>query len=303
MSNEIKPLSEARLKHLKKVLKKNKKMLLQFVGVREVGIGFKFSGNELINTPCITVFVVKKHDAKELDDTQVIPSQIDGIPIDIIESNPKKHYTNPNSSFIELEGGISISNPRLNLAGTMGCIVYDNELDFPMGLTNFHVVFASAGIFRTIGKVNDSIVQPALLPANSNNTIGLLSRGSSKTDSAVIRMTARSIKSKMINGFDAPIHSEIEPLLGGLVKKSGAATGITYGTIVSITSSTIVVHPNRAKQPTGRISDSGDSGSLWVTDDQQQNAVALHWGGEHTPYEFSHAVPIKQVLKSLNVHF
>ncbi len=304
MLEELTVPDEKLLKKIQKVLKKNKKFLMQFHGVRDVGVGFKFSLNKIKNIPCIVVFVSKKFKEDELQYEQKIPSEIDNILVDVIESNPKRHsLSDPNGLFDSLKGGISISNPKVNLAGTMGAIVFDNETNESMALTNFHVLFAAAGVFRTIGKSGDQIVQPALSSSLSQNVVGTLVRGNRNVDAAVFKISGRGISKGEINGFGEILRGTTSALLGMDVKKSGSSTGITYGKITAITNSNIRISKNPSRAVEGRLSSSGDSGSLWVTDSSEMKAVALHWGGEHDLVDVAHAVPINLITNKLNIHF
>lgn len=273
------PLTNETQLALEQALKKVKAKLLGYVGVKDVGIGYAMKDDKLTNEPAIIVLVAKKKDLNYINEQELIPKEIDGIRIDIIESNPVED-TDPYSRFEKVLGGISISSARLNGGGTLGGILYDRVTNEPMGLTNWHVAK------RNRGKFGDYIVQPAWTGLN-DNSIGTVADWNKNYDCVKIALTERAVEvySKQ-NDIVGNIQGITRPLAGMAVQKSGARTGVTYGRIQSIFAASVVIVPNAGRTPPDtEISDSGDSGSLWITDDAQMLAVALHWGGDVNSYK------------------
>jgi hypothetical protein len=276
-------------------LSKIKILLMDYPGVINVGIGLAIKENVITNEPAIIVAVNKKRKSNELVNNELIPKQINGIRIDIIETNPIDQG-DPYGKFDKLIGGISISNSRLRGLGTLGGIFYDKKTNKPVGITNWHVAK------RLRGRVGDRIVQPGGANAN-DNTIGTLTDWDKSYDCARIDLTARAIEiySKQ-NHVKEDLKGLGIPMVGMPIRKSGARTGLTYAVIQSIFGTDINIVPNPQKTPKDtEISMSGDSGSLWTSDDGSDlRAIALHWGGDLNSY-MAYAIDINKVADLLNI--
>jgi len=107
-----------------------------------------------------------------------------------------------------------------------------------------------------------------------------------------------------------PIGTTIQPAVAGmLVGKSGRETGLTMGQILSASSSAIATYGTQSALfldqilvagSGGLFSDSGDSGSLVWTWDEQRNPVGLLFGGGDGVSFVNH---ISEVLDALDVDF
>ncbi len=296
---------------LLKKLEKAKKKLSKFRGIRDISVGYRYREGEMTDELSIIVYVFNKYNEDELDKEQIIPREIDGLPIDIIESNPVEHpLVNPYDIQDPLIGGISISNTRFRNSGTLAAVVYDRETSIPLGLTNHHVLIGSGNIFKRAGRKGDRINQPAFKPDSSKYNIGRLLRGNKNFDCSVFAIISRKIETvNMLNGIVGPIQGTVQPLIGMAVKKTGARTGLTYGIISAVSSQAkrFTVSSDREKPaPKNEISRPGDSGALWVTDTSDNLAVGLHWGGDpdNTPSsEYAFAININNVVQVLNIKF
>lgn len=289
------------------VLKKHEKRLKQYAGVYDVGIGYPISDEELkYGVLGILVYVNKKIAKEALDKDQILPTEIEGIKVDVIETDPQAHDTltdlleglhNP------LVGGIYIGNANLKGGGTLGMIVKQKGSGQPLGLTNWHV------IKQRKGDRGNPIVQPAWQPNEARYRVGNLHRWNKRLDCAVFEIN----DSRNINGpnsllnVSGKIKGLQEPFIGMRVLKSGAKTGVTYGIVSSVSSNLkkirIVRNPAQDKFSI-EITDSGDSGSVWVTDEVNKKAVALHWGGDKAETdnaEFALANNIKDVFDCLEL--
>lgn len=285
-----------------KIVKKHKKKLLLHPGVANIGVGYTMTKGKINEEEFgIVVFVAKKFPESELQPGEVMPKQLEGIKVDIIEINPVEH--SPYNVFQNLIGGISISNSNLTGGGTLGVLLKDNETNQPVGLTNWHV------IKNKTGKIGDAIVQPAWKPSSSHS-IGNLLRWDLNLDCAIFSVNQNRSVNRIDNLYNIPgkVRSTIQnPLIGTRVVKSGARTGVTYGIINFISHDlvdiTITANPDKPAL-NNEISRPGDSGSFWVTDNASPLAIALHWGGdgENTPKdEFAYTKNANFVFKKLNV--
>jgi len=194
--------------------------------------------------------------------------------------------------------------------GTIGCVVKKGSDRF--FLSNNHV-FAHSNR-RDIG---DGIVQPALIDVggvqNPDDVVATLYafkrirwrplKNSNVIDAAIAKIEPGvDYSGYMIAGY-APSSTPAEAALGMAVKKCGRTTGLTYGTVTAI-NVTIVVN----YMPDGyaryddqieytKMSDSGDSGSLVVTQSGNK-PLALHFaGGSSSGY----GNPIQAVLDYFGV--
>lgn len=276
----MKELSKKDSDRVNQQLKTVKPILERFTAVKHVGIGYAMTGGVMHDELSIIAYVDKKYPLEELNENEIIPKEINGINIDIMTYDPIQH-TDPYSRFGQLCGGINIGNARLSGGGTLGCILQRNGTGVLVGLTNWHV------IKNKRGNTNDAIVQPAWNSNTPEFSIGSLLNWDKALDCAIFTVHTRPIDTlNHINGMQGRILHIVAPHVGMAVMKSGARTGITYGIIQSIRGqeAVIVPNPNRPQRPDGEISIVGDSGSLWLRDDNSLSAVALHWGGSRTAH-------------------
>lgn len=198
-----------------------------------------------------------------------------------------------------LIGGIQIQNRKKSRGiGTLGCIVFDKETGKALGLTNKHI------LKRWVGT---PVIQPALKKRNTHFIVGSIFKKSKNYDAAVfeIKTNLRGYdKENSIYGLEGKISGVVEPYEGLKVQKVGQFTGRTYGIVkMLLKRNKFIIVPNPDK-PTQEISEGGDSGALWVTDEINFKAVGLHTGGEKgNRNDKAWAIRISTVLDDLNIHF
>jgi hypothetical protein len=73
------------LENVKKVKRAHEKMLLTKPNVVGVGIGFRIQGGQQTGHIGIVVMVNKKLPASQLKPTEMIPLEIEGVPVDVQE--------------------------------------------------------------------------------------------------------------------------------------------------------------------------------------------------------------------------
>jgi hypothetical protein len=296
---------------LLETLEKAKKKLIKFKGIRDVAVGYKYQDGKMTNELSIIAYVFNKYNINDIEQEQILPKEIEGLPIDVIESNPVEHQlSNPSEIHNPLIGGISISNTRFRNSGTLGAIVYDKNTGNPLGLTNHHVLIGNGNIFRRAGRKGDRINQPAFKSDSPKYNIGKLWKGDKHYDCSVFAILSRDIEPiNNLIGIVGSIKGEAHPLIGMPVKKTGARTGLTYGIISAVSSNAerFTISSNLQKPaPNNEISRGGDSGSIWLTDTFDNLAVGIHWGGDpdNTPSsEVALAISINNILNVLNIKF
>jgi hypothetical protein len=92
----------------------------------------------------------------------------------------------------------------------------------------------------------------------------------------------------------------VDPIPGMQVIKSGIATGITEGTVRSVSDKRVIIAAPAGFPSNYELSGGGDSGAVWV----QKNtlsAVALHTRGNDTGEEVAFAVPVRDVMQVLGL--
>jgi hypothetical protein len=231
------------------------------------------------------------------------------------ETDPTKRFTRP------VPIGVSAGN--LNdltylfpfcTVGTLGFRARGSNNQY-YGISNNHV-FA----VENLAQIGDPIVQPGMADNGCRSTtddqIGTLAdyvplnftRGSTNlVDAAAASVTTATVDNKTpVNGYGSPSSSIVTATLNMAVQKYGRTTVLTHGSVTGI-DATIKVRYDKGHSATfihqivitgsnGAFSDSGDSGSLIVTDNSTANPVGLLFAGSPST---TIANPIGAVLAEL----
>jgi hypothetical protein len=291
------PKSKLSAFEMQKILRRNYRRYLKFKGVHYADIGYKYVDGIRTEQLCLRLHVHRKHTRKFLK-REAVPQRVDSIRTDIIVSNPKLH-PRFGVRHNELSGGIEILNSYLFDSGTLGAILYDANGNM-VGLSNYHVLYGSKG------QDGDTVIQPKEDPTQPADIIGNLVTGSQQYDCAIFSINAnRTSEEAQIFAFQHKITGSRDPVQGIAIKKSGVASDVTYGIVDGVSadgSFCIAANPVRAN-PGNILATFGDSGSIWVVDDDQGNvAVGLHFAGEQDGSK-AYAYNIKLVTKTLGIHF
>ena len=83
-------MSQDEIEKIKDVKNRHVNDLMSYYNVTGVGIGYKEVGGEETSTLCIRVYVIDKLPESELEEKDVLPSSIEEIPVDVIESGEIK---------------------------------------------------------------------------------------------------------------------------------------------------------------------------------------------------------------------
>lgn len=134
------------------LLKQHSKDLLSRANVVATGVGFKVTGGVRVETPSIICSVHKRVPASTLSSKDLVPSELDGVPTDVIETGRIRAFQSPTGRFRPAPGGVSVGHREIT-AGTLGCWVRRNGQW--MMLSNNHVLANSND-----AEIGDPILQP-----------------------------------------------------------------------------------------------------------------------------------------------
>lgn len=251
-----------------------------------------------------------------------LPDRLGGFPTDVQQNNFSLERWNwltsqPAAALTRyghhnpLQGGISISDEFRYTRGTLGGIVIDRNTGDPMILSNWHVLAAGWNA-NPIHKV----YQPGRQDGGSvADAVGNFARDamSRRIDAAVATLTkdARTHINRQFDLASEVVKGVASPAYGMKLIKSGATSGITYGTVDTIRSGPIkisygrverIIEPSFIITPLSEgqnVSDPGDSGSIWF-EAETMRAVGLHFAGSNRP-ERAVAIEMPSVLNALGV--
>jgi hypothetical protein len=77
------PISEETMARLRRVKTKHEDALMRKANVVGVGIGFRRRRGTLTDEPAIVVSVTHKVPHSRLDEKDIVPQELDGIPVDV----------------------------------------------------------------------------------------------------------------------------------------------------------------------------------------------------------------------------
>jgi len=216
-----------------------------------------------------------------------------------------------------LQGGDSVGRRSEAGNGTIGLIVKDNSTKNPAILSNWHVLGGKQGR----GKKGDEVTQPG----NTNNVVATLEKWlKNEHGDAAIALLRNTPKPDPLPKLEIRLigiaKKEKYPEFGQKVIKSGNKnkTKLSKGKVdgkgryffkpddlgfpnsqgmVGIDGFIIVPRDNKST----RLSDQGDSGSVWLCD-EKKSVVGLHIAGEvRGEPEFAIACYAKRVFEKLGI--
>jgi hypothetical protein len=246
---------------------------------------------------------------------QVIPKQLEGVPVRIIESKFKLMslrimdavYADRTMRYRPCPGGVSCGHPKIT-AGTLACRVLDRRsLEVVGGLSCNHVLSLQWGEIHE-GKVGDSTLQPGPYDSGIDPTdkIGELLKyipvkldEDNLVDAAVF--DSDELKSEVLE-VGNPSHT-VEPRVGMKVLKSGRTSGVTYGTVLDVNATLSIdggegwgscIFKNQIVISPAILSP-GDSGS-WIGEVDTFNTVGLGFAGSDTLSVANPALTVEELL-------
>lgn len=309
--------------------------LLSIPGVTGVDIRRKVTKGKETEQMAIVISVKKKKPKSALSQEELIPSEIEGIPTDVVEEEIVLHDDRvlleeaapmiDATAYSTLQGGISmgpcrsvyLSPPDVPTAGyyifvgTLGAMVKDRTTSARMALTNFHVACVDS-----TWAVGDTMTQPGRVDGGScpANQFGATVRAvlSDHVDGAVVSLDAgKTSACKIVDIGD--VKGKNAASVGMAVRKRGRTSGLTYGNVTSVDQSVSINYGNGLGTHTLKnqirlevdtalsavMSDHGDSGSVVV--DSSNKVVGLLYAGIDPGHTVSFANPVDFVLDELNV--
>jgi hypothetical protein len=307
--------------HVRAALAKAEARFMKLPNVRAVDYGIPRQGEDQALAPdrrAIRVHVDRRLDEPTLAAatrarlTARFPTDIDGIPVDVVEL-PPLHQRFMRFAAVRrgvvrdpILGGIGIGPSSRLFAGTLGAIVQDRQSKQPMLLSNYHVLYE--GYATPI----DDVIQPSRLEGGSHDdVIAYATRHAmgSTLDAAVATLTGSRQYVAMQRALGA-LRGVRSVDVGEVVQKCGFGSNVTRGLVTSTT----LIQDLRgldgrtrrfrdvvfieSPDPYRELSRPGDSGSLWL--DVDMNAVALHFAGSNNP-EKACAADLPSVLDVLDV--
>jgi hypothetical protein len=76
----------ATIEEVKRVKEKHEHALLKKSGVTGCGIGYRYINGKKTDMLCIVCYVKEKKPEEKLRKNDIIPKEIEGIPVDVVES-------------------------------------------------------------------------------------------------------------------------------------------------------------------------------------------------------------------------
>jgi hypothetical protein len=262
------------------------------------GAGFKISDGKPTTDKAIIVFVEKKLSKRSLSKFSApLPSDIDGIPIDVIEVGKlKKHALN--TKVRPLKPGYSCGHINVT-CGTIGGFFIDKDGD-KVVLSNCHVL-ANEGN----ANVGDLIYQPGPLDSRADKSwkgwanpeslsyfatlkafSNLNPSGVNVQDSAIAKIPDEIVNANLIDFLYPSINKALngfgDAAINMSVQKCGRTTGYTTGRVIALNSEFGIQYDKGNIRfskciVTTPLSQGGDSGSLILNHDM--NVVGLLFGG------------------------
>jgi endonuclease G len=281
--------------------------------------------------------LIPKNEEEASLDQQYLLSNGRRVPLDVIEADYKlvqlaepprpravlekpreRSEVNGRRRVDPLVGGVSIGSPQVPV-GTLGALVWDRIDGSICILSNWHVL---AGDLHA--EVGNPCYQPGLFDqGRSTDVIAHLKRWSfnRKTDAAIAELNGsrRYCTGEILSMFQTI--KDVAPYLylGMKVHKSGRSSDHSWGFIDGLYFSAAIEYSNGfvrvfeeqihiAPLENKPISEPGDSGSVWVTNAQDEGylAVGLHFAGDlpHSSFgEYALANPMSVVARRLNFSF
>lgn len=301
--------------------------LLDLPGVTAVDIGELRTAGRRTGEQGIVVSVRCKRPADQLDPDALVPADVLGIPVDVIEEEPALHHLDCCAEEMPvgaravrsgtLSGGAGIAPgralrtapPQVRVTGayrrigTLGVVVTGRaSAPVAMGLTTFDVA-----CLDDAWSVGDRMVDPDTGAACADLARAALS---GRVDAAAVALLPGVVHSRSVSGI-GPVsgHGPVQP--GDVVRKVGHGTGFTEGVVLSTDVTLRLDHGEalgvrvlreqlrvRSMARLREFAGPGDAGAVLVNPDHRVVGLHLAGSGDGT---VGFASPIADVLAELDV--
>lgn len=278
-------------------------------GSNVIGVGFghkQTTGAGLLDEEAVRVYVRRKKSRSELTRAELVPSDVNGVPTDVIEVGDVVATARP------VPCGVSVGHFRIT-AGTLGCLV--RRVGGPAGdrfiLSNNHVLANSNQAL-----VGDAILEPGPMDGGAANPpIATLtdfaplafSGATNRIDCAIAKLIRVGDVNPSIAGIGPIVAPPMDATLSQSVRKRGRTTGHTVGIIRDVGADITVSYGPMGDAffldqiaitgAGGNFSAGGDSGSLIVDAASRRPVGLLFAGGTGVTF----ANPIALVLERFGV--
>src|SRR3972149_105041 len=227
-------------KAVAQVKEDTKSTLLAMPNVVGVGVGYRTVAQTPTDQLGIIVLVRRKLPVAALSPESLLPQQVDGVKIDVIEVGEIRALQARPGRWRRAPGGVSVGHYKIT-AGTLGVVVKDRSTGTRLILSNNHVLANSND-----AAPGDPILQPGPYDGGSqpNDVIAHLERFCPiefTTQPGICNLVAAAI-AKPVNDGDVKdeileigvVQGTVAATLGMAVRKSGRTTGFTTGQITLI---------------------------------------------------------------------
>jgi len=287
--------------------------LLAMANVKGIGIGYVRKNGQVTSEVGIIVYVGEKRPLSALSLDQVIPKNINGVWVDVVESNPSAEiapFASHTQRLRPAPGGVSIGHYGIT-AGTLACILYRGNQ--PVILSNNHVLANENSADQ-----NDWILQPGKADGGrlADDAIGSLIAfepivfdGPNLVDAAIaLPISADAISTEILEV--GQLTGIAVAKLGDGVYKSGRTTGLTYGVVIAVDVDIQVAYGGgiarcvdqleiRQQSDYAEMVAGGDSGSAVLTADNRLCGLIFAGDSNGTGY----ANRIEHVMSLLGLEF
>jgi hypothetical protein len=255
---------------IRRILSAHREQLLKRPNVVATGIGYKETGGQKSSTLCIVCSVKKKLKATQLSSQDLVPTAVEGMPTDVVETGTIRALQAPTGRFRPAPGGISVGHVAIT-AGTLGCWV--TKSGQKVILSNNHVLANSND-----AEIGDPILQPGpfdggrfpqdhianliqfvplsfegessecpfgnaiisifnlgckIINSNTRYRLAKAKAADNLVDTAIAApLNAADVKDEILN--IGPIQGTAQGELGMSIKKSGRTTGFTAGEVLQV---------------------------------------------------------------------
>lgn len=141
----------AEVKHVKELHKED---LLKKPNVVGAGVGYRQKNGKATTELAVVAMVTQKLPRAGLKPGDLLPSKVEGVPVDVIQVGRLRAHTDPRERWRPAPGGVSIGHYQVT-AGTLACVVKDRKTGEGFILSNNHVLANSNN-----ARKGDPILQP-----------------------------------------------------------------------------------------------------------------------------------------------
>ena len=308
----------------------HEKDLLAKSNVVGVGVGNKYVAGEDTGTPCIVVMVSTKLPRAELEDADLVPSTLDDVPTDVVETGLIQADGDFNARLRPAPGGTSVSHRNGPYTGTLGTGCVDEEQP-KFGRRKYYLLScnhvlanhnqAIAGDYVLQPGVGDGGTYPADIVGRLDRWVPIQFCTPTPTGfictanyaDAAIALTTLNRVNREIHWLGYPRRFPPSGYLtygpGTRVLKMGTTSGLTEGEVTAVSAVTIVNYPLAGGQVamfkdvivTTRMSKPGDSGAIACEPDYGVALGMVFASGTHGPRSATFLNPVWWIESLLDI--